>query len=192
MAPGYRVPTNVELAAAAETIVVAVVEGERPGLRPYDGAVVARPVLTIKGVNASSPIIIEGAALEETAGRRATRSDPRELHEANPDALMGGCVRYIFAKGMRLVLFLKRNDEGALVPYRSSFSRDAEDVPADDSLWVRAVREYAAIGALSRAERKERLTARMAELTALGDADSLALAKDMQRERSGKRLSPYD
>jgi len=192
MAPGYRVPTNLELAAVAEVIVVAAVESERPGKGSWDGAVIARPTTLIKGDALPETVEIMGAMLDDGSRMRARYSDPRELRAPNPDAMMGGCVRYIFARGMKLVLFLKRDERGVLRPYRSSFSRDAEDVPADDALWVKAVREYAMISEAATRERKTKLKQRISELRALGDADSAAIAEDMMVELKGKRLPPYD
>ena len=39
---------------------------------------------------------------------QATPSDPNELHKANPDAFMGGCNRYVFKRGMLLLLLALR------------------------------------------------------------------------------------
>lgn len=192
MASGYRVPTNLELAVAADIIVVATVESARPGSGAWDGSVIARPTLLIKGDALPEAVDIQGAVLDDDLGRRATRSDPRELRAPNPDAMMGGCVRYFFTRGMKLVLFLKRDEKGILRPYRSSFSRDAEDVSADDALWVKTVREYAALSNVGRGDRKARLKLRIAELRAKGDADSIAIADDMAVELSGKRRPSFD
>lgn len=192
MVPGYRVPTNLELAMAAEVIVVATVDGERSAGDGRIGKVIARPTLLIKGSSLPAVVEIDNTALDDKLPRRAARSDPRELREPNPDALAGGCVRYVFTRGMKLVLFLKRDSKGVLQPYRSSFSRDSEDVPSDDALWVKAVREYVEISKLSKAGRKAGLKRRAAELRATGDADSVAIANDMAIELTGKRLPPTD
>jgi hypothetical protein len=185
--PGYKVPTSLELATAAETIVLATVERERKGENPWSGAVLARPTLLLKGQALPPTVEIMGSALDD-AKRRATSSDPRALRAPNPDALMGACVRFTFTRGMQLVLFLKRDKEGRLVPYRSPFARDAEDVAGPDSLWVKAVREYAAISEAPEAERNARLKKRIAELRArAGDPDAAALAADMEIELSGGR-----
>ena len=194
MAAGYRVPTNLELAARAETIVVATITGERKGKEPWDGAVLTRPVTLLKGPKLPEKVELGGAylAADERSRRMVAPSDPRELRAPNPGAMIGGCVRYIFAPGMRLVLFLERGKGGRLVPIRSSFSRDAEDVSGQDALWVKAVREYAGIGAAPRAEWPARLRARAAALRAAGDADSMAIAADMVVELSGERRAPYD
>lgn len=190
--PGYKVPTNLDLAVAGETIVLATVEGERKGEDLWSSAVVVRPTALLKGDSLPDRIELLGASLEAGAWK-VQRSDPLELRRPNPDALSGGCVRYVFAKGMQLVLFLKRGDDGKLVPYRSPFSRDAEDVAGAEALWVRAVREYAALSKLPEADRKSGLKARIAELRAMpDDPGAAALADDLQIELSGKRLPPYD
>lgn len=192
MVPGYKVPTNLELAAAADTIVVARLTSEKAGPNFWEGSVFATPEVLLKGGNLPTIVEIVGARFSN-GGRNPTRSNPRELREANPDALMGGCVRYIFAKDMKLVLFLKRNDYGEMVPYRSSFSRDSEDVPDENALWVKAVREYANISTFPKKEWKTRLLSRIAELRSnKDDLDSMAIAKDMEIEIKGKRLLPYD
>lgn len=192
MASGYRVPTNLELAAAADTIVVATVENARSGDWVSDGVVMTRPTLLLKGEKLPPTVEIEGAILDNDFPRPATRSRQAELRKPNPDAMIGGCVRYVFAKDMKLVLFLKRDDQGRLAPYRSSFSRDAEDVQSDDALWVKAAREYGVISLRPRTEWKPLLKQRIAELTAAGDPESLAIARDMKVELSGKRTPPVD
>lgn len=190
--PGYQVPTNLDLAVAGETIVLATVESERKGEDAWSGTVVVKPTLLIKGSALPTALELEGAGLQ-TRKRKARRSDPSELRRPNPDALIGGCVRYIFAKGMQLVLFLAPGENGKLMPYRRPFSRDAEDVAGPDALWVRAVREYAAISTLPEAERRPRMAARITELrTMRNDSDASAIADDLQIELSGTRLPPYD
>ncbi|HWK37040.1 hypothetical protein [Sphingomonas sp.] len=193
MMPGYKVPTNLELAVAADTIVVATVEDSRPGDSDWSGSVIARPTLLIKGPALPDSVEIRRAGLDDAMRRKATVSAPRELRAPNPDAMMGGCVRYFFTRGMKLVLFLKRDPTGALEPYRSAFSRDAEDVSSDDALWVKAVREYAAISVVPKEDRKRRLRQRIEELRVrTGDIDAIAIASDMNIELSGKRRPPYD
>jgi hypothetical protein len=94
---------------------------------------------------------------------------------------------------MTLVLFLKRDKSGELVPYRSAFSRDAEDVTDENALWVKTVREYAKISAFPKKEWKGRLRSRIAELRSnKNDLDAMAIANDMEIEAKGKRLLPYD
>lgn len=194
MAAGYKVPTNLELATRAEVIVVATITSERRAADVWDGVVVTTPTELIKGSALPPTVELPSAYLAMDSGERrfVTASAPRELRQPNPGALTGGCVRYVFAPGMRLVLFLARGRDGQLTPIRIAFSRDAEDVTGPGALWVKAVREYAAIGTGSRSEVAARLKARAAVLRAAGDADSVAIAADMDIERRGKRLAPYD
>ncbi len=195
MAPGYKVPTNLELAAAADTIVISVIDGERVGEDRWSGVLLTKPVTLLKGASLPSLVEVTGATIADDPrmNRMVVPSAPRELRAPNPGAMIGGCVRYIFSKGMKLVLFLKRDETGKLVPFRSSFSRDAEDVVDENALWVKAVREYAAISLTSRARWKDELRNRITALRAtVDDADSQAVADDMAIELSGKRRPPYD
>lgn len=181
VAAGYRVPTSLDLAASADTIVIAVVGRQR-------GAVVARPAVLLKGRALPGPILLRDSLLDVGLPQRATRSDPRELRAPHPETLSGSCVRYTFGEGMKLVLFLERDRAGRLVPRRSPFARDAEDVPHADALWVKAVREYAAISVAPPAARPARLRVRIAQLrTRRGDADAAAIARDMAIELGGRR-----
>ncbi len=178
-------PTNLELAAVADTIVIAQVDGERKGKDIFDTSVLATPVTLLKGSTLPPRIELSSSYLSD--GEMMFRSDPRELRRPNPGALIGGCVRYIFPSDARLLLFLKRDDTGKLVPYRASFSRDAEDVGGTDALWVKAVREYVAIARLPVAERPGAMRRRIAGLRMAGGADADAIAADMAIELSGKR-----
>lgn len=189
--PGYRVPTTLEMAGKAEAIVVAEVTGQRRAKQPWDGVVLTKPIALLKGTALPPKVEIARAGLAPVGRGRVWPSDPRELRRANPGAMIGGCVRYTFAPGMKLLLFLVRDEDGRLVPFRSPFARDAEDVASLDSLWVKAVREYAAIAALPEGERPERLRARAAELRG-GDADARAIASDMDAELEGKRAPNFD
>ena len=195
MVSGYRVPTNLELAERAEAIVVAEISGSRPAAapdRPWEGTVIATPIATLKGQFTPAAVEIPRSQIARI-GDGVWVSAPRELRQPNTGAMIGGCVRYSFALGMKLVLFMHRDKDGNLVPFRSAFSRDAEDVQNLDALWVKAVREYAAISLLPKAARRKALDARMRELRAQsGDADAQAIADDLAIERKGKRQPPFD
>jgi hypothetical protein len=190
MISGYKVPTNLELASKGEVIVIATVIGEKKtGGSDWDNDVIVRPDALLKGNVIPETITISGASLDSSARTSA----PRELREPNPDALIGGCVRYVFSKGMQLVLFLTPEKNGELVPFRSAFSRDSEDVTGPDALWAKAVREYGKISIFPKSEWKMHLKQRAAELrTEKNDPDALAIAADMDIECGGKRLAPYD
>jgi hypothetical protein len=194
MAPGYKVPTNLELAATADTIVISVVESAQAG-EGWSGVLFTKPITLIKGTALPAVVEVSGATIANNPrmSRMVVASAPRELRAPNPGAMIGGCVRYIFSKGMKLVLFLKRDESGKLVPIRSSFSRDAEDVVNENALWVKAVREYAAISLAPKREWKNELRKRIATLRAsVGDDDAQAISDDMSIELSGKRRPSYD
>jgi hypothetical protein len=180
---GYKVPTALQLVEAADTIVIATVERERRGAGAFDGTVLARPTTLLKGKAMPAEVAIVGVRILDDPAILVTRSDPRELRRPNPDALGGGCVRYLFRSGMRLVLFLAPDGKGGLAPYRSPFSRDAEDVVGDDAPWVRAVREYIAVAGAPIDEQRMRLAARSAALREADDSDSRAIADDLMIER---------
>lgn len=189
--PGYQVPTGLEMAVRSEAIIVGEVVGARKGADAWDSSVRVRPLALLKGRKLPATIEI-GHTVLAPPGAMITRSAPRELRAPNPDALAGSCSRYAFTKGMKLVLFLVRDKQGKLTAFRSPFARDSEDVAGVNALWVKAVREYAAFSALPEARRTAEMRKRIAALTAKGDADSLALAKDIGIELSGKRRAPFD
>lgn len=184
---GYRVPTSLELAAAADTIVIARIDGGTRGATSMESAALATPTALLKGARLPTRIIIPGATIVADPRVLVTRSAPRELREPNRDALSGGCVRYAFRPGMQLVLFLTRGKGGMLTPYRAPFARDAEDVAGPGALWVKAVREYAAISKLAPGLRRAALQRRIAGLRAAGDADARAIADDMAIELRRRR-----
>ena len=183
VAPGYRVPNSFQLAEAADLIVIARVEGQRAGTRSHESKIVLEPVGVLKGVPPIRPLMLDGwlerTRVAGTALPRATRSDPAELVESNPDALMGGCTRYIFARGMTLVLFYKRGSR-ALHFMNYPFARVSEDVPSTTSRWVQAVREYVVISRLRAAARREAVR-RRADVLGRGTGDQRAIAADMRR-----------
>lgn len=187
--PGYRVPTNLELAERADTIVVGTVEraitsgeGDPPGY----AITIVRPTLLLKGSKLPEQVELEGWMADSRMS--STRSDPRELFQPNPDSFHGGCVRYIFEPGMKLVLFYERK-AGQLRFARYPFARVSEDVPSDNAPWVRAVRLYVEIAALPKSQRREALiTRRDALLAAKDDPDAALLAADIERQLRGDRL----
>lgn len=181
---GYRIPTTLELAAQADAIVLAKVEGGSSVPGPAsDAGLTLAPVLAIKG---QLPARLTMPGWLESGRARATRSDPGELAQANPDAFGGACNRYIFARGMTLLLFLKR-DGATWRVISAPFARTAEDVRSFDARWVKAVREYVAVAALPKSAQRARLIARRDLLRSKTDADSRAIAADMDRELAGPR-----
>lgn len=187
--PGYRVPSSLELAERSDTILVGTVEGEvrsQEGEPPASAGIRIRPTLLLKGPTLPAEVEIDGY-LKGPRMRAPARSDPRELRTANPDSFSGACVRYLFARGMKLVLFFDRED-GKLRFARRPFARVAEDVRSDKALWVTAVRLYVEVAALPEAEREAALIARRDALRARrGDKDAMLLADDIDVELERRR-----
>lgn len=191
MVDGYQVPTTLELVEQAEAIVLARVGDEIPTKEEYGlGEIELRPEVLIAGSTMPSEIRIRGY---HGKGRlQPTPSDPNELSKANPDAFWGGCNRYVFNRGMLLLLFLKRDEAGRMNVIDASFARTLEDVPNAESLWVRAVRYYATVAPLPRDARKAAMKAEIARLRATGNKDDALLAADIDRQVRRKRTQNYD
>lgn len=184
-APGYRIPTNLQLAASADMILLATVTGgtsidaidDRDDMR-----VDIRPVAALKGDLADAPATLPVALATD---RYALLSNPYDLENAHPLSYIGGCIRDMVPKGSRLLFFLDRR-EGQWVPAGGPFSRWAEDALTDDAPWLTAVRFYLEVQALPQSERKAAMTARREALRAKPD-DPVAwlLAKDIDRQLNG-------
>lgn len=179
----YRVPTTLELAERADTIVLGTIVGAAAGEDITNSQLRVRPDLLIKGTALPEEVSLWGHLVEPPI--LVTPSDPRELRQPNPDALNGGCTRYLFRPKTRLLLFLERK-EGKLVATGYPFARVYEDVTSDDALWVKAVRLYAEIARLPVGDRNAAMAARRDALRG-GDADAQALAEDLDRELAWRR-----
>ena len=192
VAPTYRVPTNLELTQRADMILLGIAESDVESAGDFgDREVVVRPTVLLKGDALPAEVRIRGHLDDDP--RLVAASNPRDLFNPNPGALIGGCTRYIFRRGMLLLLFLERDDEGRLRLAPHPFARSAEDVPSPDAPWVRAVRLYAEIAALPEAERRPALTARRDALRAeTGDPDAALLAADIDRQLRRRRIPPRD
>ncbi|HYI65051.1 MAG TPA: hypothetical protein VEW71_09215 [Allosphingosinicella sp.] len=190
--PDYRVPTSLELAANADMILLGIAEGEaNTEGEAFDREVIVRPTALLKGEARPAEVRIRGYLSDDP--RLVAASNPRDLFNPNPGALIGGCTRYIFRRGMLLLLFLERDDGGQLRLANSPFARSAEDVPSPDAPWVKAVRLYAEIAALPERERRAALAARRDALRAMsGDADAALVADDIDRQIRRRRIPPYD
>lgn len=182
----YHLPNGLELAERADLIVVAQVTGaQRPG--PYDEPLLSvQPLLTLKGTPDGDPLEIPGwlEGSPDAGDMQATRSDPLELTRPNPDALKGGCVRYLFAPGMKLLLFYERN-KGKLDVAIYPFARVSEDVTDLEAPWVRLVQFYVRVAALPPRKRTKALKAERSRLRALDGAENLAMADAIGRILSG-------
>lgn len=184
---GYRVPTNMELTADADLILLATVTGGTPMDPSADGGpdsmrIAIQPVAALKGDLASAPASLDIAL---ATGRFALLSNPYELAEAHPLAYIGGCTRYMVPLGSRLLFFLDRHEQG-WIPAGGPFSRWAEDVLTDDAPWLAAVKFYLEVQALPESERLAALAARRDELRKQTlDPVAQLLADDIDRQLAG-------
>ena len=187
----YKVPTSMELAADSDAIVLARVSGHIPGETDHDlGEVVLKPELLLAGRSMPTELRIRGYVDDESPYLVASKAN--ELAQANPQAFMGGCNRYVFGRNMLLLLFLKIDRAGKLDVYSPPFSRTLEDVADADALWVRAVRYYLEVARLPANQRKAAMKAEAARLLSTGNPSDALLAKDIQRQIKGKRTPNYD
>lgn len=189
VAPGYRVPTTLELVAQADAIIVAQ-PVDQQNTADGEPEILFASLVILKGASGRDDgrdrIVASGPGVLAPETAAARRSDPRELVRAHPEAYEGGCVRMTFHPKQWVVLFLKREGDGyRVISY--PFARTAEDTALPDSRWLKAVREYIAIAALPPAVRRARMEVRRDLLKARGDPDSLAIAADIARELAGPR-----
>jgi len=180
-APEYRVPSNLELVGAAETIVLAkVVGGTAPSNDPEAMSITIRPLEAIKGDMPQGDITLRGPGLATIGGFQL--SNPYEFREAHPDAYAGACNRYLFPLGTTALFFLRTDHEGMWAAATGgAFTRWAEDVPDAQAPWVQLVRLYAVAASLPEADRgpfledeREALMARTGEPLAQLMADDIA------------------
>ncbi|WP_446652997.1 hypothetical protein [Blastomonas sp.] len=177
--PDYVTPTGLDLAREADAIVLVRVEPQPPAHRDMRHMVVLTPLMAIKGT--LPPGKLETAGMVGNIGKsRPKLSDPNELAYAHPDAGSGACSRYHFVPGSMMLVFLRRTDTGYRL-MRSPFARDAEDVPSPDARWVKAVSLYARISALPLADQEKALREQQVRLATMRDADSRAIAADIER-----------
>ena len=180
VAPGYRVPTNIELVERADLILLGTVtDGDFEPDGTPEQMIAVEPVAALKGAMPSAPVALPAMI---AADGEMLLSNPYELNEAHPQSFAGACTRYVFPRGSRVLFFLDRQD-GAWREAGGPFSRWAEDVLTDDAPWLQAVRFYIEVAKLPEEDRAAALTARRDELAALGD-DPVArlIAADIARQ----------
>lgn len=183
VAPGYQIPTNLELVERADLILLgAVTGGDFEPDSTEEQMIAVEPVEALKGAMPGGPIALP-AMIASAADIQL--SNPYELKDAHPQSLAGACVRHVFPRGSRVLFFLDRQD-GAWHAAGGPFSRWAEYVLTDDAPWLQAVRFYIDVAKLPEEERAAALAARRSELGALGD-DPVAqlLAADIDRQLAG-------
>lgn len=184
-APGYRMPSNLELVAEADAILLGkVVAGELdPDGDPFASTITIRPLAAINGPLPEGDVTLAGMMLSRDAGSEfAMLSNPTEFARAHPVSYLGGCIRYVFPLGTTALFFLERRD-GAWAPADGVFVRWAEDVTGPDAPWVELVRLYLAALDRPEAERSAWLEARREALRARAD-DPVAqlMAADIGRQ----------
>jgi hypothetical protein len=204
--PGYRVPTNLELAGQADAIVLGqVVGGTHPGARAEPQAeaeagaeaggepglgnqpqIVVHPLTAYKGLLPGQDFPLRRMSLATgNLAQYAEPSDPLELEKAHPAAYAGACVRTVFAPGATVLFFLDRRG-GEWVPAGGPFSRWAEDVSGEDAPWVQLARFYARLAPLPEENRRALMEAeRDALLARTDDRAAQAMGGDIDRQLAG-------
>ncbi len=185
-APGYRVPTNLELADGADAIVLGQVVGGTQADLEAMSRIVVHPLTAYKGLIPGQDFPLDGMSLATGAqAQYAEPSDPLELEKAHPAAYSGACVRTVFAPGATVLFFLDRR-EGAWTPAGGPFSRWAEDVAGEDAPWVQLARFYARVAPLPEEDRKALMEAeRDALLARTDDQAAQAMGGDIDRQLAG-------
>src|SRR5690606_6149893 len=109
-APGYRVPTNLELAADANAIILGEVVGGSlaAAAAPEAAGILVRPIDAIKGLLPTGDIRIDGTMLAE--GAETIPGNQLEFAEAHPSAYAGACIRRDFPLGATVLFFLDREN----------------------------------------------------------------------------------
>jgi hypothetical protein len=189
--PDYRMPTNLELAGHAETIVLAHVTGQHVDERGRPTAVVITPITAIKGELPQGDIALAGMSLAD--GAAAVASRPFEFERPHPDAYSGACIRTQFPLGATALFFLRIDHEGHWSPAGTAFSRWAEDVEGEDAPWVQLARLYTVAAGLPAEDRVPFLEGEREALLARTD-EPLAqlLADDIARQIAGPVAPPPD
>ena len=187
-APGYRVPTNLELAQQANAIVLGEVVsgGQGTALDPAAATITVHPLAALKGLLPGNDIVLSGMTIAEPDDATANvLSAPLEVDKPHPEALTGACIRRVFPLGARAVFFLKR-ENGQWVPAGGPFSRWAEDVSGPDAPWVTLANLYAQASLLPAEQAREKLEEQHAALADHpDDQPSVAMAADLERSLAG-------
>jgi hypothetical protein len=194
-APDFRGQSNLELTAAAPTIVLAqVVAGALDeGGDPFKSTITIRPLEALKGPLPEGDIALAGMMLSRDAGPELGMvSSPYEFERAHPVSYIGACTRFVFPLGTTALFFLRTDHEGRWAPAGEAFSRWAEDVPARDAPWVELVRLYVRAAALPEGERAALLAGeRTALLARTDDPVAQLMAADVARQLAPQQRDAY-
>ena len=185
-APGYRVPTNLELAAEADAIVLGQVVGAEEKGPEGVPQITVHPLAAYKGLLPGQDFPLHMMALATgPLAEYAAPSEPLELEKPHPAAQAGACIRTVFAPGATVLFFLDRR-EGTWAPAGGPFSRWAEDVAGEDAPWAQLAKFYARVAPLPEEERKALLEAeRDALLARTDDQVAQAMGGDIDRQLAG-------
>ena len=176
---GYRAPTNLELAAHADAIVLGQVTGGSGVVLP-ESTISVRPLAAIKGLLPGQDFKLAGMSVAADV----PPSDPQELEAPHPEALAGACIRRRFAPGATVLFFLDRAD-GQWVPAGGPFSRWAEDVEGLESPWVQLTAFYVRVAGLEPDRRVALIEAERDAFQAReGEPLAMAFAADLERSLS--------
>ena len=184
----YRVPTNLELVAEANMIVVGEVVGAaeaqaEPG-EALSSAIEVRPVATLKGLSPGERLLLPGMALAQPGAPAFAAPETLDFAEPHPEARAGPCIRRTFPAGATVLFVLARRN-GGWAPAGGPFSRWAEDVSGPDDPWVQLVTLYVQAARVSPDERgallQDQLEALQARIQAAPDPATTALATDIER-----------
>jgi len=187
----YRVPTNLELAGHAETIVIARVTGQQQDERGRPTAVVITPLTAIKGELPQGEIALTGMSLAQ--GESAVTSRPFEFERPHPNAYSGACIRTVFPLGGTELFFLRVDHEGHWGPAGTAFSRWAEDVTDADAPWVQLAKLYTIAAGLPAEDRAPFLDGeREALLERRDEPLAQLMADDIARQIAGPAAPPPD
>ncbi len=167
----FIAPTNLELVAKADRIVVASVTAAAGDDKVE---LEVTQIVKGKGVAVGDSVRVRGGLI-----RYRGASKPGDFSRARPGAYVGSCTAWDYAEKKSYILFLERrgrrwNTLG--VP----FARVNEE---DEPIWRRAVEEYVRVGAIANAaKRRAALDALIArgEAKTASEADK-AIAADLAR-----------
>lgn len=189
-APGYSVPTNLELTQTADLVLLGEVVGGTPGPGEVElqaAQIEIRPIAALKGLMPTGTLILPRMYLAASGDDGGGTSDPLAFGDAHPAAYSGACIRRIFPAGARVLFFLERVD-GEWAPAGGPFSRWAEDVASETAPWVQLTSFYIEAARLPEAERNALLEEQQEALVVHRDKpEALAMATDIERSLAGPR-----
>jgi hypothetical protein len=181
MREGYRTPTNFELLEKADLVVVGRLQSGAPTGRDASGVgtMTLSPLRVLKGRLTRQPLNLMGMG---DGNGMLIPSLPTSLDQSHFSAGLGACVRIFYPPDGLVLAMFERSPEGWRQSW-AAFARTAEDVEAEDGIWVRAAEAYVALqAAASPAQRRAAVERRVAELNRTpADQLSQAMAADLQR-----------